>query len=102
MFSDRGLISTFRWVAIAEATSFVLLLIAMIFKYGFDQEVGVQVLGPIHGMLFLAYVALAFLVWPKAKWSASQLIIALLLSVIPLGTLYVERKMVPSDAELAA
>lgn len=102
MFSDRGLISTFRWVAIAEATSFVLLLIAMIFKYGFDQEIGVQVLGPIHGMLFLAYVALAFLVWPKVKWSVSQLIIALLLSVIPLGTLYVERKMVPSDDELAA
>ena len=46
---------TFAWIAILEAASFVLLMIAMVFKYGFDNEAGVSVMGPIHGVLFLAY-----------------------------------------------
>lgn len=102
MLSDKGLIRVFRWVAIAEAASYLLLLLAMVFKYGVDQEIGVTVMGPIHGVLFLFYVGLALLVWPKVKWSFGQFLLAILLSAVPLGTIYVERKIVPDSSELAA
>jgi integral membrane protein len=47
-----------RYVALAEATSFLCLLVATVVKYAFDAPGGVQLLGPIHGVLFIAYVGL--------------------------------------------
>jgi integral membrane protein len=47
---------TFRYVALAEATSFLALLAAAVIKRTSDNEIGVQVLGPIHGALL----------WPKS------------------------------------
>ena len=56
------MIKAFRWVAIAEATSWLLLIIATIVKYAADQPNGVHVLGPIHGVLFIAYIVLALVI----------------------------------------
>lgn len=49
-----------RWIALAEATSFIALLIAAVIKRTGDNEIGVQVLGPIHGLLFIAYAVNVF------------------------------------------
>lgn len=48
-----------RRVALAEATSFLALLVATLVKYSADAPVGVQILGPTHGALFVAYVLMA-------------------------------------------
>lgn len=49
-----------RWVGFLEGASFLLLLgVAMPLKYGLDLPIGVQILGPIHGALFMAYVLMA-------------------------------------------
>ncbi len=102
MTSRILIIQTFRWVAIAEAISYLLLIIGMVGKYGFDQEVGVTVMGPIHGFLFIAYVIMVFIVWPQVKWSIGQVVVAILMSAIPLGTLWVERKMLPEEHAIAS
>ncbi|MCX6480591.1 MAG: DUF3817 domain-containing protein, partial [Mycobacterium sp.] len=49
----------FRIVALAEAFSWVGLLIGMYFKYlGSPRtEIGVKVFGPVHGALFVAFLA---------------------------------------------
>ena len=60
---------TFRLVAVLEATSFLMLLVATYVKYGHDEPAGVEILGPIHGLLFVAYVLLAFTIAPRAAWS---------------------------------
>ena len=60
---------TFRIVAILEATSFLLLLVAAVLKRTADAEIGVTILGPIHGALFLAYVLLALYLRPDQGWS---------------------------------
>ena len=61
---------TFRAVAIAEACSWIGLLIGMAFKYlvVFD-DVGVRVFGPIHGALFVAYVVVALVTARAFRWS---------------------------------
>ena len=38
---------------------FLALLVATYVKYGHDEPVGVEILGPVHGALFITYVVLA-------------------------------------------
>ena len=49
-------IKNFRIVALVEATSFLILLVATAIKYGADGPDLAPILGPIHGVLFLAYL----------------------------------------------
>lgn len=84
-------IKTFRYVALAEATSFLLLLVATIVKHSQDAPEGVQILGPIHGILFLAYVVLALAVRAEQRWSAQATIGVLAGAVLPFGGFVVDR-----------
>lgn len=82
----------YRAVAIAEAVSWAGLLIGMLLKYGpVGTEIGVQVFGPIHGGLVLAYIAVAFMTWPVMRWSTGVGIAALAASIPPFGTVAFER-----------
>ena len=58
-------IKNMRYIALAEATSFIALLIASVVKRTGGSELGVQILGPIHGLLFIAYVAIALNLRPR-------------------------------------
>jgi integral membrane protein len=81
-----------RACAIAEACSWVGLLIGMFVKYVvvFD-DVGVKVFGPIPGVLFLAYVVVAVVAYRVLRWDVRTLVLALIASVPPLATLWFER-----------
>lgn len=82
----------FRIVALAEAVSWAGLLIGMYFKHGTPgNEVGVQVFGPIHGVLVLLYIATAVVTWQVMRWSTAVGIVALLASIPPFGTVVFER-----------
>ena len=70
-------------VTFAEAISWIGLLIAMVFKYGFDMEGGVAVLGPVHGFLFIAFVALLALVHIQRKWPIGKTALSFVESVPP-------------------
>lgn len=80
-----GLLKPFRIVAFAEATSFLALLVAAYLKRQDQGEIGVQILGPIHGALFIAYVVLAVLLMQALRWRLPTTAIVLLGAVIPFG-----------------
>jgi integral membrane protein len=83
----------FRAVAIAEACSWAGLLIGMFFKYVVVlDDIGVNVFGPIHGALFVAYVVITIVVARAFRWSLSATVLALVASVPPLATLWFERR----------
>jgi integral membrane protein len=84
-------IRTFRYVALAEATSFLALLVATVVKYSQDAPEGVQILGPIHGILFLAYVAIALGVRAPQRWSNQATLGVLAGAVLPFGGYVVDR-----------
>jgi integral membrane protein len=68
------------------------LLIGMFFKYVVvHDEIGVQVFGPIHGALFVAYVVAAVVAARQLRWDLSTLLLALGASIPPLFTLGFER-----------
>lgn len=90
--TNVDMIRVFRVVSIAEAASFlILLLIAMPLKYGADAEAGVQLVGPIHGVLFMAYVGMVFLVREALRWDVKRTILALGAAVLPVAPFLVER-----------
>ena len=62
------------------------------------QPGAVPVMGPIHGFLFLAYLWLALLVREELGWRLTTTLMVVVAAVIPLGGLYVERRVL-ADAE---
>ncbi len=81
-------LKTFRYVALAEATSFLILLVV---AYVVHSESGVDVMGPLHGTLFLAYVVIALAVARSAGWTTKQTILVLIGAVLPFGGFVVDR-----------
>tara|TARA_B100000579_G_scaffold116287_1_gene93246 strand:- start:3938 stop:4180 length:243 start_codon:yes stop_codon:yes gene_type:complete len=73
-----------------EGASYVLLLIALPFKYLLDNEQYVKALGMPHGVLFILYIIMVFLIRKKMGWDIKSLIIIILASIIPFGTFYVD------------
>ncbi|MEO3829314.1 DUF3817 domain-containing protein [Actinomadura sp. B10D3] len=97
------LIRVFRYVSIAEAASFLLLLlVAMPLKYGADAPAGVQLMGPVHGVLFMAYVGLVFLVRGQLRWDLLRTVLALGAAVLPVAPFFVERRLTTPPAEAVA
>ena len=92
----------FRIVALAEATSFLALLLATYVKYGHDEEAGVRILGPIHGLLFIAYVLLAIRLAVQLGWSGRTTVLVLAGAVLPFGGFVVDRWLARRPAELAS
>lgn len=87
------IINIFRIVALFEGVSYILLLfIATPIKYLADDPQYVKLLGMPHGILFMAYVVLAFLVRSNFKWTNMEFGLVLLASVLPFGTFYIDRK----------
>jgi len=89
MFS---LLNFFRIIALLEGLSYILLLgIATPIKYFSNDPQYVKMLGMPHGLLFVAYIALAFVLKNDFKWNTKQFAKVLLASIIPFGTFYIDK-----------
>lgn len=86
-------INIFRIVALLEGVSYILLLfIATPIKYIADNPEYVKLLGMPHGLLFMLYIILAFVLRKDMKWTNSEFGLILLAAIIPFGTFYVDKK----------
>jgi integral membrane protein len=83
----------FRRLAVVEATSFLLLLAAAVVKRTADAPIGVSILGPIHGLLFLAYVFVALQLKAQLGWDTRTTALVLLGAVLPFGGYVVDRRL---------
>jgi integral membrane protein len=92
------LLSPFRKVAFVEGISYLVLLgVAMPLKYLAGLPLAVRVVGSAHGLLFIAYVVLAGLLWLRRSWSFWFTGWALFLSLVPFGTFWLERQLVRAE-----
>ncbi|GAL67129.1 DUF3817 domain-containing protein [Jejuia pallidilutea] len=86
-------LNTFRVVALLEGVSYILLLfIATPIKYLANDPQYVKLLGMPHGLLFVAYVAIAFLIKNDLNWTNKEFAIVLIAAIVPFGTFYIDRK----------
>ena len=83
-----------RAVSILEGASLLLLLgVAVPLKYLAHEPAAVRVVGLIHGVLFVAYVLLLIQNTIERRWSAGKFGLGLVLSVLPFGAFYAERRL---------
>jgi integral membrane protein len=83
-----------RAISILEGVSLLVLLgIAMPLKYLAHQPQAVRLVGMAHGVLFISYVLLLLQNTIERRWSIGKFGLGLLLSVVPFGAFYAERKL---------
>ena len=82
-----------RFLALLEGTSLVVLVfVAVPLKYLFQQPSLVQILGPVHGILFILFIIDALRTGIEESWSFQKTTWKLLLACfIPFGTFYIDR-----------
>ncbi|MBN6188965.1 DUF3817 domain-containing protein [Aneurinibacillus sp. BA2021] len=83
-----------RMIGMLEGVSFLLLLgIAMPLKYFADIPIFVTIVGALHGLLFILYIAAVGQVWSNLRWSIGRVVGALVASVIPFGTFVLDARL---------
>ena len=96
--TPRTAATAFRIVAVAEALSWIGLLIGMYVKYVPETtELGVKIFGPIHGGIFVAYVVVTLVASRALRWSTRTTVLALVCSIPPLATVWFERLATRND-----
>lgn len=81
-----------RLVSVPEAVSFLLLLVSSVLKRTTDFN-AVPVLGAVHGLLFVLYVLFLLDAWNRTKWSLGTAAFYFLLSALPAGGFYADRRL---------
>ena len=75
----------FRRLAVAEAVTWALLLTGMVLKYVTrTTELGVEVFGMVHGVVFVAV---------NQRWSATTTLTGLAAAIPPFATVWFERRV---------
>ncbi|MDX8404132.1 MAG: DUF3817 domain-containing protein [Mariprofundaceae bacterium] len=86
------MLKAFRILSFVEGLSFIaLLFIAMPAKYGYGVDI-VAIAGPVHGVLWLAYLPMLEMVSRRHEWSKSTWNYALFTSVLPFGCFFLEKR----------
>jgi integral membrane protein len=96
-FANKQKIMTklFKFVAISEGISYLVLFFNMLVIKPTNPELYKDLLFPIgmaHGVLFISYVVLAFIIWKKQQWNFKEFFIVQVASLLPFGTFYIEKK----------
>lgn len=91
------MIKIFKITAISEGISYLVLLANMLFIKPTNIVLYKTLLSPVgmtHGLLFIGYLYLAFMIKSQQKWSIKDLAVVLLGSLIPFGAFFIEKKYV--------
>ncbi len=84
----------FRKIAFAEGMSFLILLgIAMPLKYFANLPQAVKIVGMIHGILFVAFVILAWETMSVLNKKFGWFVKAFIASLIPFGTFVLDKEL---------
>lgn len=87
----RAPLLRFRIAAIVTGIGLLVLVAAMVIRYGYDNPTPSQVYSPIHGALYLIYLALAIDLGIKARWSVKGILLVLLAGCVPFVSFVAER-----------
>jgi integral membrane protein len=82
------------WIGRAEGTSTLLLFgVAMPLKYAAGMPMAVTIVGSLHGVLFLAYVAIVLVVLLRHRWSLGRGALLMVGAVVPFGPFLIDHRI---------
>jgi integral membrane protein len=89
----RGALTRYRVIAYIVGVMLLLLLfVAMPLKYLGDNPGAMNVIGPLHGFLFVVYLLGTFDLFRRVRWSLPRLLLMAVAGTIPFLSFYAERK----------
>jgi integral membrane protein len=71
----------------------VLVFVAMPLKYFGDNPAVMNVVGPLHGFLYVVYLLFSFDLARRVRWPLARLVLVALAGTIPFLSFYAERKV---------
>src|SRR5262245_3995185 len=97
---SRNSVTRLRYAGWIEAISFVLLVgIAMPLKYYWGNPQAVQIVGLIHGLLFILVCAALAHVMITARWSLRRGASIFVMALLPFGPFLIDSKLRRFEAE---
>jgi integral membrane protein len=89
----RGALTRYRVIAYIVGVMLLLLLfVAMPLKYLGDNPGAMNVIGPLHGFLYVVYLLGTFDLFRRVRWSLPRLLLMAVAGTIPFLSFYAERK----------
>jgi integral membrane protein len=83
-----------RWAGLAEGTStLVLFFVAMPLKYFAGLPLAVTIVGSLHGVLFLGYLALVLVILVRHRWPVGRGLLLGVAAIIPFGPFVIDRRI---------
>ena len=71
----------------------VLVLVAVPLKYLADSPTMVEIVGPVHGFLYMAYLVTVLDLAFRVRWSAVKTVLVMLAGTVPFVSFVAERKV---------
>ena len=99
----RTSFARFRVGSIVEGIALLVLVAIMVMRYGVYGGEGLftsvspfwdrvsEVWSPIHGLIYMIYVILAFDLWMKMRWALPRMLLLMLFGVVPVLSFIGER-----------
>lgn len=93
----RTSFARFRVASIVEGIALLVLVAIMIMRYlvyGGQSDTWVTISktwSPIHGLIYMIYVVLAFDLWSKMRWGIERMLLLMFFGVIPVLSFFGER-----------
>ncbi len=86
-------------MSVVEAVSYLMLLVATVVKQLGGSELGVSILGPIHGVLYLVFAVLVVIAREPLRWPWTKAFFALVIGSLPLGGFWLDQQwLAPAEA----
>lgn len=93
------MVKFFKIIATLEGISLLFLfLVAMPMKYAYHNETLMRPAGMTHGLLFIGYIILSYMLKEEQNWPSKKFFIVAIASIIPFGTFYIEWKYLKEPA----
>jgi integral membrane protein len=90
----RAALKRYRVIAyVVGVMLLVLVFVAMPLKYLGNDPSAVDVVGPLHGFLYVIYLLGAFDLARRVRWSLGRMVMVALAGTIPFLSFYAERKI---------
>jgi integral membrane protein len=83
----------YRVIAYTVGVGLLLLCVATILDWGFHQPQMAEIVGPLHGFLYMIYLALGIDLALKSRWSIGGALLVLISGTIPFLSFVAERQV---------
>lgn len=91
-----GAVQRFRVMAVVVGFGLLVLCAGIVVRYGFGHPGFSQAYSPVHGLLYMLYLASVLDLGRRARWSPGRIVGVALAGAVPLLSFYVEARVVRS------